>query len=525
LEEDVFEEEEEEDFYEEPSSQFHVLARQIQEQREQAEKDKKELFSLIGSLRASMTQPTHSVIPRTVAPTASVPVPKEVVTSAQLAQIPSTSSAQKVASWQGYRIPTVVVPERSPSPSVAGESTADSLLAQVSAVVDDTPYPPRQLAEGQTPFDWDMDGVRFSTKEDLPQEVRDRILALDTIAKDMAEMNQFPQECAEAPVHKSKILGASTTEVPQEVAIPLPQDIRELVTSSRQSRAKKAVLLSPAVRKGYRVPRQDWAFLGAVRRPDRILEAYCKTKKSAKGVHQLQDQGAAALATAHQETAQATAHILRPLSMCYQSAATVHDLVLQLRGISTDPTMIEFLDKIGQLAQYNLTAAADAADCTTRLNAEALRRLRAVWIDASRLPDEVKDAVKAAPVAPGVVPTERGTEFTAPIAGEALKQHHDMACARVKAEQLLAKRAALHKAGPTKRKDSTQSPSSWKRPKQAPQTRGGRSQQPSRQFRGGQRGGRGARPGGNRGGSQTGGRGQSQAQGKQPQQGPSGKSS
>jgi hypothetical protein len=168
--------------------------------------------------------------------------------------------------------------------------------------------------------------------------------------------------------------------------------------------------------------------LGAVRGLVHILEAYCKTKKSAKGVHQLQDMSSASLAAAHQDSVQATAHALCPISICYQSAATIHDLVQQVQSLVTEPHALQCLTRIGHLAQFNLTPVVDAADCTARLNSET------VWLDASRLPEEVKDLVKVPPFVPGVAPTERGTEFTAPIAGYSLKQHHDMACARAKAE-------------------------------------------------------------------------------------------
>ena len=60
----------------------------------------------------------------------------------------------------------ITAPERSPALSIAGDSTlSGSLLALVS--VDDTPYPPRQLLEGQTHYDRDADGVKYAPKDDL----------------------------------------------------------------------------------------------------------------------------------------------------------------------------------------------------------------------------------------------------------------------------------------------------------------------------------------------------------------------
>lgn len=524
--EEELEEGSEGEVFEEPQSQFQLLAEELKAQREQARKDKEEFLSMFSALRTSLTK--EAPLPRQATATPlSVPHYRD---PSPLTNLPSTSAAQRVSSWQGFRIPQAPALDRSPSPSVAGESTiSDSLLANIS--IEETPYSPRQLAEGQSPFDWDTDGAKYVPKEDLPAEIRERITALDSIARDIATINQYPQEAKEVTKQPSKILGAPAAgSRVSEVTIPLPQDIRDIVDNARKHRTQKTSLLPPTVRKGYRVPRQDWAYLGAVRRPDRVLESYCRTKKSAKGVHQLQDQHAATLAAAHQEAAQATAHTLRPISLAYQATATIHDLAQQAKLLTEEPrvdslpVIADLLDKVSTLAQYSLTAAADAADCTARLNAEALRKLRAVWLDNSRLPDEVKDAVKSAPIEAGSAPVERGVEFTTPIAGEVLKKQHDLACARARAEKLLTKKAsALQKPAQKRKGASEQSPSSWKKPRQgAPQQRqgGGQRQQPQ-QRRGGGRGGRGGRNNQGRGGSQA---GQKSQQGKNTQPGSSGKS-
>ena len=139
----------------------------------------------------------------------------------------------------------------------------------------------------------------------------------------------------------------------------------------------RATILPPLMRRGYQVLWGDWAFLGAVRRPDRILESYCSTKKSAKGICQLQDNKLAAQAAALQEMLQATAHTLRPIAASFQAGSTIHDLaqnVLQeLKQPSqlSDDYLLELIGKISLLAQYSITATTDATDCLARLNAEA----------------------------------------------------------------------------------------------------------------------------------------------------------
>ena len=91
--------------------------------------------------------------------------------------------------------------------------------------------------------------------------------------------------------------------------------------------------------------------------------------------------------------------------------------------------------------------AEDAADCVARLNADALRHLRATWLDTSKLPGEIKEAVKCAPIEPGTVPQEHGVEFTAPIAGECLTKEHSEMFARVKTQNLLVKQKDVFKKG------------------------------------------------------------------------------
>ena len=143
------------------------------------------------------------------------------------------------------------------------------MLAQIS--VDDTPYPPRQLMEGQTPYDWDTDGMKQTFKDDLSDEVRTRLQALDQVAQDIVLVNKFAQDILEEAIRHSKLLGVTTSTASRtDVVIPLPEDFKDIINATRKPRATKTSILPPLVRKGYRVPRRDWAFPGAVHRPDRI---------------------------------------------------------------------------------------------------------------------------------------------------------------------------------------------------------------------------------------------------------------
>jgi hypothetical protein len=326
------------------------------------------------------------------------------------------------------------------------------------------------------------------------------------VARSIASINRFPQEQQQQPSTASKLLGAPKVTPPPDITLPIPEHVRNLVKDSRKLRSRYS-FIPATVRKAYKVPKEDWAYLGVVRRPDRIFESFCKTKKGSKDVHQLHDSHAYTLASNLQDAIQSSAHTLRPVSAGYQSASTMHDLLVQAKDMDEDGHMGEILEQLSLLAQYNLTAMADAADCLARFNSESVRRLRAVWLEQSRLPHDVKESVKTAPVCEGLVPPERGMEFTAPIAGEPLKVAHEQACARAKADKLLAhKSAALGKSTQQthKRKSHTPgSPSSWKRPRQSQSQSQTYSKPPQTQQRQSQRapqrGTRGVRAMGQRG--------------------------
>ena len=123
------------------------------------------------------------------------------------------------------------------------------------------------------------------------------------------------------------------------------------------------------------------------------------------------------MAALHQETAQASAHILRPVAVAHQAASTVARLANAAKNAFLDKDvvpegetlttfMFTVVQQIEELTRLSLTAAVDAADCLACLNADTLRCLGVTWLDASRLPGEIKDAVKCAPIELGKVPQE-----------------------------------------------------------------------------------------------------------------------
>ena len=62
-----------------------------------------------------------------------------------------------------------------------------------------------------------------------------------------------------------------------------------------------------------------------------------------------------------------------------------------------------------------------------QLNSEAHMKLNTIWLEASKLPASVKEAVRHDLLQPGMVPAQQKVEFTAPIIRVALSWHYEEA--------------------------------------------------------------------------------------------------
>ena len=115
-----------------------------------------------------------------------------------------------------------------------------------------------------------------------------------------------------------------------QTTIPLPRGVRDTWDEARCPHATRPLLLTPqTVRRGYHLPRDDWAFLGAVRRPDPLLASFSNTKDSAKGVPVLQGHKNVMdhVAFLH-DTIHAIAHAQRPLTHSVQALGVLHKLLV-----------------------------------------------------------------------------------------------------------------------------------------------------------------------------------------------------
>jgi hypothetical protein len=164
-----------------------MIESELKSQRERAERSQIQFTSMFKALQESLER----VLPPSTSrmPTAARRVEEH------LEDLPSTSPSERVEAWRGMQSHTpqpVRRTEPSPSPSLCESIMSESLLPQLP--VEDEPYVPRMLAEGQSCYDWDHEGAKWDTREDLSTEVKERLKALDSVARSIASINRFPQE-------------------------------------------------------------------------------------------------------------------------------------------------------------------------------------------------------------------------------------------------------------------------------------------------------------------------------------------
>ena len=223
-----------------------------------------------------------------------------------------------------------------------------------------------------------------------------------------------------------RLLTGDTPEIlHQQMEFPLPKAIRDVWENARQPRRIAETPL--AVKHCYRMPPQDWAYLGATRRPDEALLPYCRGryKDSSRGpVLTHRDRGLESLDAQWADTISQSANAVRPVAMALTAAnhATQLLAVVKQHLTSSDApqTVLDTVDAARQCTLLAIEGAVDAADCLARQNAGALRSLRQSWVEAAQLPENTRKQVLAAGLTGGVPPTDKSKPFSAPLVGEPL---------------------------------------------------------------------------------------------------------
>ena len=193
----------------------------------------------------------------------------------------------------------------------------------VSMISDDPPqvgsehaWRPTQLTEGVSEYDWDNQGTRVQMREDLASAVTQKVDEVVKVLGSISQVLGFTQEQEPTVQPDLQPFGVSDQPKPSQPKLPLPQTMRDIWTEARKTRTGKPVPLVPsAVRATYRLPPDDWAFFGAIRRPDESLLEHCRTKPSARQVPVLQRSAdGMAFDSFLSDIVQATAHLARPLA-------------------------------------------------------------------------------------------------------------------------------------------------------------------------------------------------------------------
>ena len=89
----------------------------------------------------------------------------------------------------------------------------------------------------------------------------------------------FPVSVVESEDCQAGLLDVPISISDSHTLFPIPDSFRKLWEASRKSSSVvSGSIVPPLIRKSYRLPPEDWAYLGAIRRPDFILKKTCFTK-------------------------------------------------------------------------------------------------------------------------------------------------------------------------------------------------------------------------------------------------------
>ena len=442
----------------------------LEQQRIQQQSQNEQFEAFMSTIRAS-AQPssTRSAAPNVSLATGHLGSQSTVVPRSE-PTIPEVSPIDKAKAW------TAAMPTTTQDPITLfsdDESVSDSLQSGLMVEPQSVRRTPAMtLGEGQCPYDWDAAGLKFPFKDEIPANSRShqRLECNAQWLGYVAKVNEVPPEIRE--VRQPDPFSLSTEpSIPVQQPLALSNTTKDAWTESREHRSMRSQnLLPPSVRKGYRLTRDDWAFLGAVRRPDDMLTHLTKsTKVSAKGVHSLTGhKNLISLASYLQENIQFTAHTMRPLAHAISASFCLKQFSEEIQKAVAKGDAAKILETSQRLlgiGTFIWSALEDTSECLARGNADAVRKLRDLWLEHATLPHEVREGIRQLPVVRGNIPAERNAEFAAPLVGDDINKLYDQAYKRAKASQALYKRQAQFKPATIKRKGDGQNSGNAKKPR------------------------------------------------------------
>ena len=185
--------------------------------------------------------------------------------------------------------------------------------------------------------------------------------------------------------------------------------------------SKPYKVIPPVSLQSFRLPPDDWAFLGAVRRPDETLRLHSDVQLNQRRVPVLKhkEKSATELDSLCENVVQATAHATRPLVHGIHAAQLSYSMLEHAISLSSSITsdQLIFFESVKNMITLASTAMIEVTEAQARLNAYALRKLRDSWVESSSLPSSVKQQLQSADLV-GVFPQNGPrAEFVAPLIG------------------------------------------------------------------------------------------------------------
>ena len=349
----------------------------------------------------------------------------------------------------------VVVPTSMAQDVPGGTTVPDQEWGHVSV--------PVALSEGQSQFDWDTDGLKSVLQSSA--RVDSKIDGLKELHRGLAVALGFEQPPqAQAPKVDLPLVGAGILPQAPSPVFPMPDSLREAWEDARRFRPRKHPnLCPPVVARSYKIRPEDWAYLGAVRRPDKILVKYNNCTEIKKGVYTLnhRDKGYGVRDALASDMVQITAHATRPVIVGSHAGNLIMQAVDNLASSLQAPSQDQLvqLGVIKQMAPVICTAFYDTKDALGRMNAYNHRILKESWINSSEsLYPVVKRKALAANLVGGVPPKEEGVEFSAPLVGPSLDKDFEESFQTVTKMETLDVKTASFKMPPWKDQAKRQPP-------------------------------------------------------------------
>ena len=191
--------------------------------------------------------------------------------------------------------------------------------------------------------------------------MEDQLQAYEAAVALVAETGHFPQQPGEVvELDDAMLTTRSKQSTIAQTTLPITNYVKMAWEEAHRPHPTRPLPLVPqVVRRGYHLNKDDLAFLGAVHRPDPLLESFCNTKDSKKGVWVLQGHKCIMKnVTFLHDVVQATVHTQRPLVHAVQAASMLRCLMFRLRALLHQQSeLTDMVMEADTIAKFMYTAS------------------------------------------------------------------------------------------------------------------------------------------------------------------------